>query len=232
MLNLNWTKIFSEEELFAMRVNAVTRFLSCETAQAVEASIELAKYLNQKGLNSQNYPLVLELLREENFNVIEALLTKTEAFTYFTKVQAGPYIIDFALRMLDKYPPGRMYEKTLQIIFGILYRTYHSPKEGYQLFRLKLEHINSIGKFLDKSKGQKDPNNRFILDILGDLGGFKSINNENPDIDRLAAHAINMRNAFFDRTLDMNSVIPAELLVREDYRKTAVMPRDVVPFNA
>jgi hypothetical protein len=231
MLNLSWTSIFTEEELFKMRINAVTVFLHCQSPQAVEASIELAKSLNAKDLDSQNYPLALELLREGNFNVVDALLADEDPFKYFTKVQTGPYIIDFALRTLDAYQPGAIYDKTLQVIFGILYRIYHSPKEGYQLYKLSLEHLNSIGKFLDKSKGQRDPINRFILDILADIGGFKSINDEDPEVDRLAAHAINIRNAFFDRTLEMSEIIPANLLVREDYRKTAVMPRDVVPFK-
>lgn len=230
MLNLTWTKIFNEDELYEMRVNAVTRFLQCETPRAVESSMELARYLNQKGLDSQNYPLVLELLREENFNVIEALLSGEDPFEYFTKVQTGPYIIDFALQMLDKYPPGRMYEKTLSIIFGIFYRTYHDAKQGYKLYQLTTEHLNSIGKNLDKEKGQQDPNNRFILNILADIGKYKSINEEAPEIDRLAAHAIDIRNAFFDKRLTLGSVIPKNLLQREDYRKTTIMPRDVVPY--
>jgi len=61
MLNMTWTNIFTSDELYQMRINAVTRFLQCDTPKAVEASIELARYLNQKGLDSQNYPLVLEL---------------------------------------------------------------------------------------------------------------------------------------------------------------------------
>ena len=231
MLNLTWTTIFSDDELYAMRINAVSRFLQCETPQAVESSMELARYLNRKGLNSQNYPLVLELLREENFNVIEALLEGEDPFEYFSKVQTGPYIIDFALRMLDKYAPARMYEKTLAVIFGIFYRTYHDAKQGYKLYKLTTEHLNSIGKNLDKEKGQKDPINRFILDILGDIGKYKSINGEDEEVDRLAAHAVGIRNAFFDRKLSMGSVIPKELLPREDYRLNTVMPRDVVPYT-
>lgn len=230
MLNLTWTKIFGKEELYEMRVNSVTRFLQCETPQAVEASMELARYLNQKGLNSQNYPMVLELLREENFNVVDALLGDEDPFEYFTKVQTGPYIIDFALRMLDKYAPGRMYEKTLGIIFGIFYRTYHDAKQGYKLYKLTTEHLNSIGKNLDKEKGQQDPINRFILNILGDIGKNKSINEEDPTVDQLAAHAIDIRNAFFDKKLTLGSVIPRNLLQREDFRQSTIMPRDVVPY--
>jgi len=230
MLNMTWTDIFTSDELSQMRINAVTRFLRCETPRAVEASIELARYLNQKGLDSQNYPLVLELLREENFNVVDGLLNGEDPFDYFSKVQTGPYIIDFALRMLDKYPPGRMYEKTLSIIFGIFYRVYHDAKQGYKLYQLTTEHLNSIGKNLNKEKGQQDPVNRFILNILADIGSYKSLNGENPEVDRLASHAVNIRNAFFDKRLAMSSALPPELLQREDYRTTTVMPGDVVPY--
>jgi hypothetical protein len=231
MLNLDWSTIFTEEELYKLQVDAVSRFMRCEIPQAVETSIELAKFINEGGLDSQNYPLVLEILRIGNFNVVDALLTGEDPFAYFSKVQTGPYIIDFALRMLDAYKPGSAYEKTLQVVFGILYRTYHSPKEGNKLYKLTIEHVNSIGKFLEKDKGQKNTTNRFILDILGDFGGLKSINNEDPEADRVAAHALAIRNAFFDRTVVMDSVIPEEILERQDYRKTTVLPRDVVPLN-
>ena len=230
MLEMNWTSVFTQQELYNMRADAVTRFLRCETGPAVEAAIELAKFLNKSGLNSQNYPLVLEVLKEGNYHVIDALLANEDAFAYFKKVQTGPYIVDFACRMLDRYAPGGLHDATLQIIFGIIYRTYHSPKEGYKVFKLNLEHINSIGKFLDRTKDQRDPINRFILNILGDIGGYKSLNNEDPETDKLAAHAINIRNAFFDRSLAMNLIIPDKLLLREDYQKNSIKPRDVVPY--
>ncbi|MEM5948144.1 hypothetical protein WKV44_06280 [Spirochaetia bacterium 38H-sp] len=229
---MSWTSIFTEEELYKMRVRSVTDFLRCETPQAVEASIELAKYINRQGMDSQNYPLVLEILVAGNYHVIDALLEGEDAFDYFAKVEVNAYIVDFALKLLDQYAPGNLYEKVLQIIFGIIYRTYHSPKEGYRIYPLTLEHLNAIGKYLDKTKDQRDSINRFILDILGDIGGFKSINKADPVIDKLAAHAIAIRNAFFDRRLGMEKVIPEKLLVRDDYKKNTVMPRDVVPFKA
>ena len=118
MLSMNWTSIFTEEELYKMRVNAVTRFLRCESPQAVEASIEMAKYLNHKGLDSQNYPLILEVLWERNYHVVDALLAGEDPFNYFKKVQINPYIVEFALRMLDRYVPGSLYDKVLQLIFA------------------------------------------------------------------------------------------------------------------
>ena len=71
-----------------------------------------------------------------------------------------------------------MHDLTLELVFGILYRTYHSAKEGHALYALSIEDVNAVGKFLDKSRDQADPINRFILDILADIAEFTSINNE------------------------------------------------------
>jgi hypothetical protein len=43
MLNLDWSTIFTEEELYKLQVDAVSRFMRCEIPQAVETSIELAR---------------------------------------------------------------------------------------------------------------------------------------------------------------------------------------------
>ena len=231
MLNLPLISIWKEEELYAMQVEAVTRFMKCDSPQSVEASIELARSLNGKGLNSENYPLALEMLRNENFNVTEALLIDEAPSKYLEKVQPNRYIIDFCFQLLWSYVPGNVYEKTLELIFGVLYRTYHSPKEGFTLYPVSIENMNSLGKFLDKSKKQNDAINRLILNILGDIGEYFSINHENETMEKIAAHAVEIRNAFFDRTVDMNTVIPAELLIRRNYRETAVMPREKVPFK-
>ena len=82
--------------------------------------------------------------------------------------------------MLRSYAPGGVHDLTLELIFGILYRGYHSAKEGHALYPLSIEDVNAVGKFLDKSHDQNHPINRFILDILADIAEYRSINNEDP----------------------------------------------------
>jgi len=225
MLNLEWTKIWTEEELYKLQVNMVDRFIKCNTQHSVEATIEFAKFLNDKGLDSDNYPLFLELLKEENYHVIEALLGSNDAFGFFSVVQPNYYIIDFCFRMLYKYSAGGVHDRALQIIFGILYRTYHSSKEGFVLYPLTIENLNSIGKFLDKNRKQNDILNRFILDILSDIAEYYTQNEDDEDINKISAHAIAIRNAFYDKRLEMSSVMPEEILTRKEYMKTTVHPR-------
>ena len=225
MLQFPVLKFWNEEDLYKLQIQAVSRFMKCDTPQAVEASLEFARYLNAQGLDSDNYPLFLEILRDENSYVTEALIGSERAFDLFNRVQLNPYIVGFCFQTLRSYKPGGVNDLTLELIFGILYHAYHSAKEGNALYRLSIEDINAVGKFLDKAKPQNDSINRFILDILGDISEFRSINNEDPVVDKNSSHATAIRNAFFDRRREMSSVMPPEILVRGNYLATTVKPR-------
>jgi hypothetical protein len=226
MLQFSELQFWNDEELHALQVQAVSRFMKVDTPFAVEACVEFARFLNARGLDSDNYPLFLEILRNENRFVVDALIGDENAFELFTKVQPNSYIIEFCLRMLRAYPPGGMHGKTLELIFGILYRGYHSAREGNALHRLTIEDVNAVGKFLDKNRDQNDSLNRFILDILADIAEYRSINNEDPGIDKNSSHATAIRNAFFDRRRAMNSVMPPEILVTTNYEAKLVKPRN------
>jgi hypothetical protein len=231
MLHFPMLKFWNEEELYALQVQAVTRFMKVDTPFAVESAVEFAKLLSDRGLDADNYPLFLELIREENRYVMEALVGKHKAFDLFTTVQPNPYIIGFCFQTLRSYAPGGVHDLTLEMIFGILYRTYHSAKEGNALYPLSIEDVNAVGKFLDKSRGQNDPINRFILDILADIAEYRSLNNEDPVVDKNSSHATAIRNAFFDKRRSMSSVMPPEILVRKNYSETLVKPRSTRKFT-
>ena len=225
MLQFAMLKFWSEEDLYRLQVQAVSRFMKVDTPFAVESCVEFARYLGGKGLDGDNYPLFLEILRDENRYVVEALIGREKAFDLFLKVQPNPYIIGFCFQMLRAYAPGGVHDRTLEMIFGILYRSYHSAKEGHALYPLTIEDVNAVGKFLDKSKDQNGPINRFILDILADIADYRSINDEDPVVDKNSAHATAIRNAFFDKKRAMSGVMPVEILGRINYEETLVKPR-------
>jgi hypothetical protein len=230
MLNLEWKNLWSDDELFDLQVDAVSRFMQCDTRHAVEATVEFARFLNEKGLDPDNYPLFLELLRKENYHVIDALIGEQDPFTFFSVVEPNYYLVDFCFSMLYRYSPGGVYEKTLALIFGILYRCYHSSREGFSLYPLTIENLNALGKFLDKAKGEKDHINRFILDILSDIAEHYTCREEHEEVNRISAHAVAIRNAFYDRRRDLKHVMPEEILEKENYMKTVISPRKTKPL--
>ncbi len=193
--------------------------MKVDTPCAVEACVEFAKYLNAQGLDPDNYPLFLELLRDENRYVVEALVGREKAFDLFTRVQPNPYIVGFCFQIAARVRPGGVNDLTLEMIFGILYRSYHSAKEGHALHALSIEDVNAVGKFLDKTRDQNDPINSFILDILADIAESPRSTTRTPSVDKNSAHATAIRNAFFDRKRAMSSVMPPEILAQKQLRR-------------
>jgi hypothetical protein len=229
MLNLEWKNLWSEEELYKLQIESVSRFMKCDTRHAVEATVEFARFLNEKGLDADNYPLFLELLLEENYHVTDALIGEQDPFTFFSAVESNYYIVDFCFRILAKYSPGGVHDKTLALIYGILYRCYHGSREGFSLHPLTIENLNAIGKFLDKSKTESDEINRFILDILADIAEYYTHREEDEEVNQISAHAVAIRNAFYDRRKQLKHVMPEEILRKGNYMHTAIAPRKTKP---
>jgi hypothetical protein len=76
--------------------------------------------------------------------------------------------------------------------------------------------VNALGKHLNKEKGQDDPLNRVILEILDNLSELEG--SDNTEMEEIAIHASAIRNAFFDNRKEMSEVIPPVLLVTMDDR--------------
>ena len=71
--------------------------------------------------------------------------------------------------------------------------------------------LNAMGKHLDKPKGQDDPLNRAILEVLEKIADLEDAGD--PEMEEVAIHAAAIRNAFFDDRKRMEDVIPPVLLV-------------------
>ena len=89
---------------------------------------------------------------------------------------------------------------------------------GLQLSEGRLSHLSHhhpgherLGKHLDKEKGQDDPLNRAILEVLEKLSELEAADNR--EMEEVAIHAAGIRNAFFDDKKRMDDVIPPVLLV-------------------
>ena len=130
--------------------------------------------------------------------------------------------------MMTKWHKGGIYSKNLSVILGVLQSVYSSPKEGYRIYPLTIANLNAMGKHLDKEKGQDDPLNRIILEILDKISELEG--NSNSDTEEVAIHSGNIRNAFFDNQRKMEDVIPPVLLVNASERKE-IFPRKRKKFT-
>ncbi len=157
-----WTKnaILDVENRILQQIMA-----SC-TPEGSEASVGFARFLRMSGLDSDNYPLFLKMLEIENHWVLDALIGDRDPFLLMSTIPPNEYLTSKCFQLLTRWRAGGIYPKTLAIVLGVLQNTYSSPRDGYKIYRLSVADVDNLGKHLEKEKGQNDPRNRCVLDIL------------------------------------------------------------------
>jgi hypothetical protein len=216
--NENWT----QEKIGGIEIQLLHGVFQCRTTEAVEAAITYANFLSTVGITPENCALFLKILEIENHWVIDALIGERDPFLLLSAVQPNAYIVNRIFGMMTKWHKGGIYSKNLSVILGVLQSVYSSPRDGYRIYPLTIANLNAMGKHLDKEKGQDDPLNRIILEIMDKISDLED--SGNADMEEIAIHASNIRNAFFDNRKKMEDVIPPVLLVTIDGRKE-IAPR-------
>ncbi len=201
---------------------------ACRTTEAVEAAVTYANFLSSVGITPENYPVFLKMLEIENHWVIDALIGNRDPFLLLSPVQPNRYIVNRIFAMMTKWHKGGIYSKNLYVILGVLQSVYSSPRDGYRIYPLCIADVNALGKHLNKEKGQDDPLNRVILEVIGNLSELEDPSNA--DMEEIAIHASAIRNAFFDNRKKMEEVIPPVLLVSVTDRQE-IAPRRLGPVE-
>jgi hypothetical protein len=222
----NW----SEEQVSGIETSLLQGMMGCRSYEAVEASITYSAFLNTVGLTPENYPVFLRMLEIENHWVIDALIGDKDPFLLLSPVQPNRYIVATIFGMMTKWHKGGIYPKNLSVILGVLQSNYSSPRDGYRIYSLTIADLNSLGKHLDKEKGQDDSLNRTILNILDRISRLEGVGTDQ-EMEEIAIHAASVRNAFFDDKKRMEDIIPPVLLVKASYHEKEVAPRKRVSFK-
>jgi hypothetical protein len=210
----------SESQIAEIETRLLQGIFGCRSTEAVEAAVTYATFLSTVGLTPDNYPVFLRMLEIENHWVIDSLISERDPFLLLSAVQPNTFIVTRILAMMTRWHKGGIYHKNLSVILGVLQSVYSSPKDGYRIYPITIQDTNALGKHLDKEKGQDDPLNRAILEVLEKLAELEGA--DSPDMEEVAIHASAIRNAFFDDNKKMEQVIPPVLLV-------TMMDRNEVP---
>lgn len=200
------------------------QILASRTNEAVEACISYARFLRLSGLDFETYPLFLKMLEIENHWVLDALIGPRDPFLFLSTIPPNEYLISRCFKLLTRWRPGGIYPKTLAIVLGVLQNAYSSPRDGYKIYRLNIADVDNLGKHLEKDKGQSDPRNRCILDILEKIGSLEGLRWDD-SMEAVARQAVKIRGSFFDNTKMLEDCIPQVLLVRGDYRQDEIAPK-------
>ena len=207
---------WDDSRVIEIENNLLQGIFGCRTYEAVEAAVTYARFLSSMGLTPDNYPVFLKMLEIENRWVVDALVGDRDPFLFLSPVQPNKYIVNRIFAMMTKWHKGGIYSTNLSVILGVLQSVYSSPNDGYRIYPLSIADVNALGKHLNKEKGQDDPLNRAILEILANLSELEG--SDNTEMEEIAIHASAIRNAFFDNRKEMSEVIPPVLLVTMDDR--------------
>jgi len=189
----------------------------------VETAVGFAFYLNSVGITAVNYQLFLKLLETNNRYIVDALIGSRDPKLLFSTIKPNKYLIKKAFKLLTSWHPDEIYDKSLLAALGIIECAYYKPDDGYKIYRLKIQDLNNVGKFLDSKKDQLEERNRALLDVLDKIAhigeyGYNFIKNT------LSKHAFNIRFGFFDNKKNLEDVVPQVLLIRIDRKEREVLP--------
>jgi hypothetical protein len=226
MANVLDDEAWDESRIIEIETRLLQGIIGCRTTEAVEAAVTFATFLSTVGLTPENYPVFLRILEVENHWVIDALIGDRDPFLLLSAVQPNEYIVGRILAMMTRWHKGGIYDKNLSIILGVLQSVYSSPRDGYRIYPLRIQDTNALGKHLDKEKGQDDPLNRAILEVLEKIAELEDAGD--PEMEEVAIHAADIRNAFFDDRKRMDDVIPPVLLVTSGDRQEVPPRKGVV----
>lgn len=225
MANQN-EEVWTRENILAVENRILQQLMAARTPEAVEAAVSYARFLRMSGLTSENYPLFLKMLEIENHWVLDELIGDRDPFLLLSTIPPNRYIVSRSFKLLTKWRAGGIYPKTRAIVLGVLQNAYSSPKDGYKIYPLSIADVDNLGKHLEQEKGQDDPQNRCILDILEKIGMLEGLQLDDL-MEGVARQAMKIRGNFFDNTKMLEDCIPQVLMVRGNYLDAEIPPNEL-----
>ncbi|HTP60094.1 MAG TPA: hypothetical protein VMM82_14315, partial [Spirochaetia bacterium] len=176
------------------------------------------------GITSDNYPLYISMLASNNRYAIDALLEGHQPEHYLDCVVPNPYMVKAVFETFMTLKSNEIYERSLLVFLGFLSKVYFAAEEGYQMFPVTPEHVNALGKFLDKSHDQDWPLNRGILDVLAAIADLDKPHEQDVRKRDVASQAGRVRSDYFDNARRMSQSITEVILEKAKSPTFGVAP--------
>lgn len=219
-------EVWTRENILEVENRILQQLMAARTPEAVESAVSYARFLRMSGLTTENYPLFLKMLEIENHWVLDELIGDRDPFLLLSTIPPNRFIVSRSFKLLTKWRAGGIYPKTRAIVLGVLQNAYSSPKDGYKIYPLTIADVDNLGKHLEQEKGQDDPQNRCMLDILEKIGQLEGLQWDEL-MEGVARQAMRIRGNFFDNTKMLEDCIPQVLMVRGNYREMETSPNEL-----
>ena len=232
-MNVEWAKkqweigVVEPEYIDFLKESYLSDIMRVADTQSANAVVAYAGFLNNLGINSDSYPLYLELLGSNDAPAVDVLLEGYEQERYLECVIPNHFIIESFFDFLNEHKRNEVYWKILGVIIGFFVKVYKSTAEGYQLYSPTIGNVNSLGKFLDETKDQDDPLNRLILDVLHYLSLLDAPHETDSQKLAIARQASRIRSDFFDNNHSLIESMTAVTLAEVENPTFGIKPDHV-----
>ena len=216
----------TKQHLDFLKLDYLQRIMEVESPQAVQAAAAYASALNEIGVNADNYPLFFEVINTNNDWVIDNLTEGKDLETFFTPVIPTYYIIQQLFELFSKKLRYELNEKIMRMLLGYLRLVYADPHHGFELYPVTIPDVNHMTKHLREKKGEDEPVNRLILELLRSLNQMNELSsyrNERVEKVDVASQAGKLRSCFFDTKREMRNAI-SDVLLQEGKPEPGVKP--------
>lgn len=232
-MNVEWAKkqwevgIVEPDYIRFLKEAYLSDIMLGSDTQSVNALVAYAGFLNNLGINSDSYPLYLEVIASNNATAVDVLLEGHEPDKYLDCVVANHFIIESLFEFLETQKRNAVYGRVLEVIIGFTVKVYRSTAEGYALYKPTIANVNSLGKFLDESKDQDDPLNRVILDVLHYLAELDTPHETDSAKLAVARQSSRIRSDFFDNSHSLIESMTAVTLAEAENPTFGIKPDHV-----
>lgn len=214
----------SEDYVDFLKFRTITTILNAATSSDATHLWAYANFLNHLGINPDNYPLYINMLASNNRYSIDILLAGHEPERYLDCVAPNPFIVKSTFETFADFKSNEIYEKSLRVFLGFLFKVYRSSQEGYELYPVTIAEVNSLGKFLDEEQDQDWPLNRAILDVLACIADLDMPHETDIDKRNVAAQAGRIRSDYFDHKRSLKQSITEVILEKAKDPKFGIPP--------
>jgi hypothetical protein len=214
----------SDDYIDFLKHRTISEILNGSSPRDATALWAYASFLNHLGINPDNYPLYINLLASNNRFAIDILLAGHEPEHYLDCVAPNPFIVKSTFATFADFKSNEIYDKSLRVFLGFLYKVYRSAQEGYQLYPVTIEEVNSLGKFLVEEQDQDWPLNRAILDVLACVADLDMPHETDIAKRNVAAQAGRIRSDYFDHKRKLSQSITEVILEKAKDPKFGIPP--------
>lgn len=202
--------------------------LEAKNVQAATALYAYAQFLNRHPLRYEYFPLYLKVFESNNQYAIDALIEDLVPESFFDMIIIpNHFVVKKMFGLLDMHKTSTLYEMTVRVLCGFIRRVYVIAEDGYRIYQLNVNDLNSLARNLDEEHDQRYPVNRVVLETLQYISELDNLNETDKQKLDVGRQANRIRGDFLDNNRRLNQAITEAVLQKGGPADLGIVPEQL-----